>query len=248
LTAFSRLCLICPRFDDNVVFAALEPGTFLASDDARSGAGGRSEPFKTVSRVVNGEPGIGLATAARVRQAIGALGFHRNEIARSLPPGQASATVGLVMPPPHRRGRRRALVQYRSRAAGGLPALADAGLQFEDSLVRLSPHDAAEAESVAGALLEQSDPPTAIFATNNRMSIGVLRALRARGQRVALVGFDDFELADMLATPITVVAHDPSEMGRLAAELLFARLAGGPPKRLVLPTTLVVRGSGEIGP
>ena len=318
--------------------------------------------LKTVSRVVNGEPGVGLATAARVRQAIEALGFHRNEIARSLRPGQASATVGLVIgdvsnpfysaiaravegvarahrhmlitassedepdlerelvhtmsrhrvdgllivpagrngddrylepellmgtpvvfldrPPEgveadtilfdnvggarlavehllaygHRRigvvGGAPSFSTVRERLEGYRLALADAGLQFEDSLVRLSQHDAAEAESVAGALLEQSDPPTAIFATNNRMSIGVLRALRARGQRVALVGFDDFELADMLATPITVVAHDPSEMGRLAAELLFARLAGDadPPKRLVLPTTLVVRGSGEIGP
>jgi len=266
--------------------------------------------LKTVSRVVNGEPGVGLATA-RVRQAIEALGFHRNEIARSLRPAQASATVGLVIgdvsnpfysaiaravegvasahrhmlitassedeldlerelvhtmsrhrvdglstgsPTAHRRigvvGGAPSFSTVRERLEGYRLVLADAGLQFEDSLVRLSQHDAAEAESVAGALLEQSDPPTAIFATNNRMSIGVLRALRARGQRVALVGFDDFELADMLATPITVVAHDPSEMGRLAAELLFARLAGDadPPKRLVLPTTLVVRGSGEIGP
>ena len=52
----------------------------------------------------------------------------------------------------------------------------------------------------------------------------------------------------MLPIPITVVAHDPAEMARAAAELLFARLAGDsrPPQRIVIPTRLVPRGSGEI--
>jgi LacI family transcriptional regulator len=65
---------------------------------------------------------------------------------------------------------------------------------------------------------------------------------------VALVGFDDFELADMLS--VTVVRHDPRQMGRRAIELLFGRLAGDerPPQRIVLPTELVARGSGEIRP
>jgi len=78
----------------------------------------------------------------------------------------------------------------------------------------------------------------------------VLRAIRHAERPLALVGFDDFELADALATPVTVVAHDPAEMGRVAAELLFARLAGdtSPPVRLRLPTRLVLRGSGEIPP
>jgi LacI family transcriptional regulator len=71
--------------------------------------------------------------------------------------------------------------------------------------------------------------------------------MRARDQRVALVGFDDFEMADMLPTPITVVRSDAAEIGRQAAELLFARLGGDAraPQKIVLPTELVVRGSGE---
>ena len=65
---------------------------------------------------------------------------------------------------------------------------------------------------------------------------------------MALVGFDDLELAESLALPLTVVRTDAAELGRAAAELLFRRMAGwaGPPERIILPTTLVARGSGEI--
>ena len=62
------------------------------------------------------------------------------------------------------------------------------------------------------------------------------------------VGFDDFELADLLAAPVTVVGYDPAELGRAGAELLFARMGGDarPPQRIVIPTRLIVRGSGEL--
>jgi len=65
---------------------------------------------------------------------------------------------------------------------------------------------------------------------------------------VALVGFDDVVLADVLDPALTVVAQDPAALGRVAAELLFARVDGdtSPPKRVVLPTTLIERGSGEL--
>jgi hypothetical protein len=54
----------------------------------------------------------------------------------------------------------------------------------------------------------------------------------------------------MLPVPATVVGHDPAEMARAAAELLFGRLAGDqrPPQRIVIPTKLIARGSGEIVP
>jgi LacI family transcriptional regulator len=77
-----------------------------------------------------------------------------------------------------------------------------------------------------------------------------VRALRAAGRDVALVGFDDFELADLLPVPITVIRHDPARMGGHAAELAFGRLAGDarPSQRIVVPTELVRRGSGELAP
>jgi LacI family transcriptional regulator len=66
--------------------------------------------------------------------------------------------------------------------------------------------------------------------------------------RVAIVGFDNFDTADLLDPPLTVVAHDIVELGRRAAERLFARVAGNsdPPVTEVLSTTLIPRGSGEI--
>ena len=90
----------------------------------------------------------------------------------------------------------------------------------------------------------------AIFTGNNRITVGALHALAHDDRQVALVGFDDLELGEMLKLPVTVVAHDPSELGRQAAELVLRRLAGEdlPPQRVVLPTELIARGSGEVAP
>ena len=136
------------------------------------------------------------------------------------------------------------------RVRGYREALAAAGIPFDEDLLRLGPHDAEQAEVAAHELLALANPPTAFFTTNNRMSVGVIRAFSSGMTRVALVGFDDFELAEMLPLPITVLRHDPAEMGRRGAELLFARLNGDerPPQRVVLSTDLVVRGSGEVHP
>ena len=89
-----------------------------------------------------------------------------------------------------------------------------------------------------------------MLCANNRNTIGAVRALRSAPAPVALVGFDDFELADMLATPVTVVRHSPEDMGRIAAELAYRRLGGdgGLPERRTIPCELVVRGSGEVPP
>jgi LacI family transcriptional regulator len=67
---------------------------------------------------------------------------------------------------------------------------------------------------------------------------------------VALIGFDDFELADQLAVPVTVVAYDAGDLGRQAARLIFERLSGdqAPPREVIVATRLVARGSGEIAP
>jgi LacI family transcriptional regulator len=67
---------------------------------------------------------------------------------------------------------------------------------------------------------------------------------------VALIGFDEFALADKLSPPVTVVAQDPVALGATAAQLLFARIAGdtSPPREIILLTRLVVRGSGEVVP
>ncbi len=95
-----------------------------------------------------------------------------------------------------------------------------------------------------------ANPPTAIFTARNILSTGVVRALAERGLRreVALVGFDDFPLADLLDPPLTVIRQDVARIGKTVAELLFARIDGddAPPRHVVTEPTLVVRGSGEI--
>jgi LacI family transcriptional regulator len=310
--------------------------------------------LKTVSRVVNAEPGVNPATALRVREAIDRLGFRRNYVARALRRGQRFRMLGLVIEdvanpfysaiargveeatrnrgqlvitgssdedpererelallfcerrvdgllivpagadhhyllpelqagmhvvfidrPPGNvdadavlldnvggaraatehllgRGHRRiamvvdemAIFTQRERWRGYCDALAAAGQTIDDTLVRFGVHDAATAEQVTGELLSFPSPPTAIFAANNRISIGVLRALAAHGDDLEVVGFDDLELAELLARPPTTVSYDPADLGREAAGLLVGRLDGDarPPQRMILPTELVVRG------
>ena len=96
-----------------------------------------------------------------------------------------------------------------------------------------------QAEQAATEILLGPDPPTAIFSGQNYFTIGAVKALRSLGlqHEVALIGFDDFALADLLDPAVTVVAHDPAEIGRTAAELLFRRLDGdaAPSQHIVCP-------------
>jgi LacI family transcriptional regulator len=134
------------------------------------------------------------------------------------------------------------------RLAGYQEALQSHGIPIHNDLMRFARHDVLQAENATHELLALDEPPTAIFADNNRMSIGVIRALRHYPYPVALVGFDDIELADMLAMPITVITHNDVEMGHHAAQLLFDRINGDtrPSQQLIIPTQLVVYGTPTI--
>jgi LacI family transcriptional regulator len=168
--------------------------------------------------------------------------------------GGAAAAVAHLLARGHRRiayiADPDALYTASERLAGYRQAMAAAGAPIDPELVRLGSHDAAQAEAVVRELLALPDDrrPTALFCGNNRHTVGALHALRGRPEQVALVGFDDFELADLLGT--TVVRHDSQELGLHAAALAFGRLAGdnGPPRRVIVETRLVARGSGEVPP
>jgi LacI family transcriptional regulator len=322
-------------------------------------AGRAGVALKTVSRVVNGEPGVRPQVAERVNSAIAELGYRRNDGARLLRKGQ-TASVGLVLEdigdpfystlsravedvahqhdsllltgssdedperereltlafcarrvdgliiipasenhayllpemaagiaavfvdrPPglieadtvlsdnrrgaqdgvahllgsgHRRigylGDAPQIYTAARRHEGYVDAMAAAGQPVDPSWVTMTPLDR---ETVARALARMTGGPapvTALFCGNNRATALALRELRASGLRLALVGFDDFELADLVTPATTVIAQDTAGLGRIAAELLFQRLAGDrDPARLIeLPTRLIVRGSGEIAP
>jgi LacI family transcriptional regulator, galactose operon repressor len=136
------------------------------------------------------------------------------------------------------------------RLAGYREALAVHSIPYDEALLRSNRDEPLRAQEAVHELLTLDDPPTALFTTNNRISIAVIRALYGMQRQIALVGFDDFELAELLPVPITVIAHDAAALGEQAAELLFARLRGDdrPPQHLVISTELVVRGSGELPP
>ena len=159
--------------------------------------------------------------------------------------GQGHERIAFVGDAPH-------LYTAAERVAGYRAALADAGRSPCDELLRTGSHDVPHAERAVRELLELPPDrrPTALFTSNNRNTVGALRALRDAPHPIAIVGFDDFELADMLPTPVTVVRHAPEEMGRIAAELAYSRLDDGarPPQRRTIGLELVIRGSGEVPP
>jgi len=99
-------------------------------------------------------------------------------------------------------------------------------------------------------LLSLTPPPTAIFSTNNLMTVGTLQELFARGVRipdqVAVVGFDDLEWAEMASPSLTAVAQRPHEIGHRAVRLLLKRLSAEeflPPREERVSVDLKVRGS-----
>lgn len=140
----------------------------------------------------------------------------------------------------------------QARFRGYVDAMAAAGAAVRPEWVHHGAQDSDEGMAIAVGLLDASERPTAIFSAQNLITMGVFRALRQAGlqDRVALVGFDDFLLADLLEPAVTVVAQDARAIGHLAAELLFRRLADShePTAVHVVPSRLRTRGSGEIPP
>lgn len=138
----------------------------------------------------------------------------------------------------------------RERHLGYRDALGEAGVG--EGPVRPGLRSVEAAYEAVRDLLQGPDRPTAMFTSQNLVSIGGIRALHDLGlqHEVAMVGFDDVFLADMLEPALTVVAQDPGEMGRTAAVRVFARLDGddSPAATSIVPARLVVRGSGEIRP
>lgn len=105
------------------------------------------------------------------------------------------------------------------------------------------------AREAALKLLSAEEPPTAVFATNNLMTLGVMMAVHELGLRcpqdISVVGFDDFEWSAAFNPPITTVAQDPYLMGKTAVEVLLERLRGKPllPETIRIPVRFIPRAS-----
>jgi len=145
---------------------------------------------------------------------------------------------------------RETLTTAKHRVEGYRAALKEAGLDYDPSLVTMNLGSTNAARAAVTALLRSDNPPTAIFAAQNLITIGSIHALRDAGLQhtVALMSFDDIALADALDPGLSCVTQDPRSMGALAGQKLLARLAGDQdaPVTIISPTTLIARGSGEI--
>jgi LacI family transcriptional regulator len=137
----------------------------------------------------------------------------------------------------------------RERAIAFRDCLNAAGVGVE-GMVHPGPIETARIGAALETLRGGPDPATAIVTGNFSTTVAVIRALGSGYGGTALVGFDDFGLADLLRPALTVVAQGDTEIGRTAIELFRSRLAE--PDRAVrtvtVSTRLVARGSGEIRP
>lgn len=144
---------------------------------------------------------------------------------------------------------REGLTTTEERAEGYRRGLERADLTLDPALVRTGASSFEPARQAAHELLDQPQPPTALFAANNQMTIGVMRALQDRRLRVpddiALVAFDDFEWADLFSPRLTTIAQPCVDIGRTAVQLLVQRMAepDRPPRTVRLTPTVMHRRS-----
>ncbi len=145
-------------------------------------------------------------------------------------------------------------VQWAShdRKAGYQSALVAAGLAVDPMLIVEADFSSDGGYRAAHHLLAQHDAPTAIFAFNDNMALGVLRAARERGidipSRLSVLGFDDIDMAAMVTPELTTIRQPLQEIGRVAASVLYRMLDGQPldATRIELSTRLVVRASTAV--
>jgi len=145
-------------------------------------------------------------------------------------------------------GLSRRLFTINARFLGYRRAMRDAGLE-EDAFFGCNSER--ETKQAMESRLRGANPPTAVLTSNTLVTRYVLAALSALAVRIphdiAFAGFDDFEMAEFLAPPLTVVRQPAQEMGRVATDLLFERIARGEVQqtgaKIVLPVEIVLRRS-----
>jgi LacI family transcriptional regulator len=137
----------------------------------------------------------------------------------------------------------------KSRLQGYHAALAADGVMPDPDLEVAADFVIAGGVTGANRLLDLPEPPTAIFAFNDSLAIGALRAARARGLRLpgdlSVVGFDDTREASIVHPALTTVRQPLAELGRMAVTLLTRLLERQPfePLHVELATKLVIRDS-----
>lgn len=140
----------------------------------------------------------------------------------------------------------------QDRVTGYRQALEEAGIPVDPVLIRFGEFRSLSGEELTYQLLDLEQRPTAIFAANNTIAMGVIKAVDRRGlhipQDIALVCFDDIPNLSLVFPFLTVAVQPAYEIGVRAAQLLMSRLEGPgtsnlPPRHIVLPTRLIIRHS-----
>jgi LacI family transcriptional regulator len=138
-----------------------------------------------------------------------------------------------------------------ARLAGYRDALARHGLPVVERLVHADCPTPRSAATAMSALLTGPHPPTAVFSAATRCSLGVVPAMHEHGRTdIALVGFGDFAMADVLVPAVTVVNHSGAAVGAAAIARLGRRIREPEltAEAVQVPVGLVERGSGELRP
>jgi LacI family transcriptional regulator len=137
------------------------------------------------------------------------------------------------------------------RIIGYRRALEEAGLSYDESLILRGDYHAQSGMEITHSILKMDPRPTAIFALNDLMALGALRAAAEAGcsvpQDLAVVGYDDLEIAHFTNPPLTTIAQPKKEIGAQAVHLLVDRMSqrNRPPTRLVLAPELIIRRSTQ---
>lgn len=144
------------------------------------------------------------------------------------------------------------------RVEGYQNALEEAGIPFDADLLRVGDFRFAGGEQEMQALLALPEPPTAVFACNDMMALGAMRAIKGSGLRVpedvSVIGFDNTPLSRLVFPQLTTISQPIKDMADLAVELLVEKInikenqkyqkdLQPEYRRIVLETELVVRGT-----
>ncbi len=135
------------------------------------------------------------------------------------------------------------------RVTGYQKACEEFGIAVDTNLIVRGHFNPESGWELGRELLSRKDRPDAIFVCNDMMAIGVLRAAAELHIRVpedlAIVGFDDIELASFTIPPLTTIQQPKVEMGKATLDLILRRITDRQiePERIVLPVSLVVRRS-----
>jgi len=135
------------------------------------------------------------------------------------------------------------------RTQGYVQALGAAGLYSDPALIVEADWSFGSGYKAAQELVARGQPFSALFAHNDQMAIGALRALREAGRRVpqdvAVVGYDDIPMADYCEPPLTTIRQPMREVGAMATRLLIqaVEMPGAPQTEILLKTELILRSS-----